>query len=111
MTSKKKDWDKTPEIPKGLTDTDLVTLLRSPNAQDWQTALNALFNDANGSFGAVLIRVDAMRYQMNSTSVCDVHRLFSACLALTSKLGQSLGIELQWVPVAPDPTKLVIAPG
>lgn len=96
------------ESPKGMTDTDIVCGLRSDDPEKRRKALDAVFNDRNGSFGAVLVTAGAMTSQMSSTTTLDAGRLFNALLYVQQQLGASLGLALGWVPTAPPAGGLIV---
>lgn len=102
---KKRDYP--PDKPlRALTDTDIVTGLRSDDQDTRQAALEALFPTGAG---AVLVQAKAQAATITATRRVDAGRVFNALLWLSQNVGAHLGLQLNWIPTQPDPRQIQVA--
>lgn len=87
-----------------MTDADIVAGLRSEKPEDRRKALEALYPDQD----SVIMAMTA--YQLAHTIAAkDALRVFSALVLVAEKVGQGLGMKLQWFQGPQEKSGLVIA--
>jgi hypothetical protein len=91
--------------PAELTDSDIVTMLRSDNPEDRRIALGQLFPDG----GAVMVSMGPKGSAISASATVDAGRMFGGVLYLAQQLGKPLGLQLNWVQPPEDPSKIVVA--
>lgn len=94
------------ENGKEMTAEEIVAGLRSDDQKTRTRSLDALFPKGGG---AILMRTELEYLHSTVTTQVDAGRCFLALLHLAQQFGTFLGIKLDWVPQADDPSKIQIA--
>lgn len=102
MSTRPEDDDPT---KRGMTDTDIVCGLRSPDPARRAKALEALC----GVNGGLFIMSTVREQWITPTSNLMAGRVFPVVLMIAQQLGRALGLRLDWVPDQQRQQGLVIA--